>query len=44
MHLSELFEDLKNIVGEKNVSISIYDRINYALDPMPYDLNEDEVP
>lgn len=42
--LEALFEDLKGIVGKENVSISIYDRISYALDPMPYDLIDDEIP
>jgi len=41
---SALFSDLAAIVGEENVSESIYERIAYALDPMPYDLEENNIP
>jgi len=39
-----IFPDLGNIVGRENISESIYDRIAYASDPMPYDLEEDNIP
>jgi glycolate oxidase len=35
---------LENIVGKENVSESVYERIAYASDPMPYDLEEDNIP
>ena len=41
---STLVLDIGNIVGKENVSESIYERIAYALDPMPYDLEEDDIP
>jgi len=44
LSLENIYEDLKNMIGKENVSISIFDRINYALDPMPYDLAENEIP
>ena len=42
--LETLLLDLEAIVGKGNVSISIFDRISYALDPMPYDLTPEEIP
>jgi len=41
---SVLVSDLESIVGRENVSESMYERIAYALDPMPYDLEEDNIP
>jgi len=41
---SALVFDLENIVGKENVSESIYERIAYALDPMPFDLEENNIP
>lgn len=35
---------MEAIVGKNNVSINIYDRIAYAIDPMPYDLEEKNIP
>ena len=41
---ANLFSDLEAIVGRPNISESIYERISYALDPMPYDLDEHNIP
>ena len=38
--LDSLYSDMVAIVGKENVSTNIYDRIVYAIDPMPYDLEE----
>jgi len=41
---ANLFSDLEAIVGRSNISDSIYERVSYALDPMPYDLEEENIP
>jgi glycolate oxidase len=41
---ANLFSDLKNIVGESNISNNIYERVSYAMDPMPYDLEKNNIP
>ena len=40
----KLVTDLKKIVGESYVSDDIYDRVSYARDPMPYDIEEKNIP
>lgn len=40
----KLASDLGAIVGEENISTSIYDRLIYAHDVFPYDLEENEIP
>jgi glycolate oxidase len=40
----KLVMDLKKIVGESYVSDDIYDRVSYARDPMPYDIEEKNIP
>ena len=42
--LDKLQSDMETIVGKGNVSTNIYDRIAYAIDPMPYDLEEKNIP
>ena len=42
--LSDLKNDLAKIVGDRYVSASIYERIKSALDPMPYHVEENNLP
>lgn len=44
MNHETLVSDLKKTFGEKNVSGSIYERRAYAIDPMPYDIEEENIP
>lgn len=44
MNHAILVSDLEKILGEKNVSGSIYERRAYAVDPMPYDVKEENIP
>jgi len=44
MELEKIASALAKIVGEKNISTNIFERINYALDGLPYELEEEEVP
>lgn len=44
VNIDSLSSDMEAIVGKDNVSKSIYDRIIYGLDPMPWDLEENETP
>jgi len=39
-----LLVDMEAIVGKENVTNDIYNRIAYAMDPMPYDLKEQNIP
>lgn len=42
--VKRLVLDLKKIVGESYVSDDIYDRVSYARDPMPYDIEDKNIP
>jgi glycolate oxidase len=42
--VKKLVLDLKEIVGESYVSDDIYDRVSYARDPMPYDIEDKNIP
>jgi len=44
IRLELLGSDFEAIVSKDHVSVSIFDRISYALDPMPYDLASEEIP
>lgn len=39
-----VFQELESIVGSQYITKDIYERINYASDPMPYDLRENNIP
>ena len=38
------YKELERIVGIENISNNIYDRISYAVDPLPFDLKEKNIP
>ncbi len=40
----KLYADMEAIVGKENISTDLYDRIAYAIDPMPYDLEDRNIP
>jgi len=42
--VEKLTMELESIVGKEYVLTDIFDRITYAVDPMPYDLMEYEIP
>lgn len=44
MNIARLVSDLKGMVGEAYVSDDIYDRVSYARDPMPYDIEDQNIP
>jgi len=44
LNAARLVSDLKGIVGEAFVSDDIYDRVSYARDPMPYDIEDKNIP
>jgi FAD/FMN-containing dehydrogenase len=44
LDIKNLVLDLKKIVGEPYVSDDIYDRVSYARDPMPYDIEDKNIP
>ena len=44
MNIARLVSDMKGIVGEAYVSDDIYDRVTYARDPMPYDIEDKNSP
>jgi glycolate oxidase len=44
MNIKKLVLDLKGILGESFVSDDIYERVTYAKDPMPYDIEDKNIP
>jgi len=44
LNLNKLVSDLRGIVGDSYVSDDIYERVSYAKDPMPYDIEEKNIP
>jgi len=38
------YDELERVVGKNNISSNIYDRISYAVDPLPIDLQENNIP
>jgi len=42
--IEKVYQDLESIVGSKYIKKSLYERISYASDPMPYDLRENNIP
>lgn len=44
LDIDAIFQDLENIVSSGYVTKSIYERVSYATDPMPYDLKENNIP
>jgi glycolate oxidase len=44
MNVKKLVSDLKLIVGESYISDDIYERVSYAKDPMPWDVEEKNIP
>ena len=44
MNIKKLVSDLKGFVGESYVSDDIYERVSYAKDPMPWDVEEKNIP
>lgn len=44
MNVKKLVLDLKGIVGESYVSDDLYERVSYAKDPMPWDVEEKNIP
>ncbi|MGA2464862.1 MAG: FAD-binding oxidoreductase [Thermodesulfobacteriota bacterium] len=44
LSVGKLLSDLKGIVGEAYISGDIHERVSYAKDPMPYDLEEKNIP
>jgi glycolate oxidase len=38
------YKKLEKIVGKHNISCDIYDRISYAVDPLPFDLKKRNIP
>ena len=44
MNVKKLVSDLKGFVGTSFVSDDIYERVSYAKDPMPWDVEEKNIP
>ena len=44
LDIDEIFEDLSKIIGKENVISDLSTRIIYAQDPMPYELEEHNIP
>ena len=44
VNVAKLVADMKGIVGEGYVTDDIYDRVSYARDPMPYDIEDKNIP
>ena len=44
LNLNKLVSDLMGIVGDSYVLDDIYERVSYAKDPMPYDIEEKNIP
>jgi glycolate oxidase len=44
IEIEEVYQNLESIVGSNYIKKSLYERISYASDPMPYDLRENNIP